>query len=88
VGNITQHIKSAVGTMHMIWTEPTALFNIFSFYTGLKPGATILVEPMALKNKEKSMFRTLKVLNPPLYYITKKADNLTIIRLEYLGQLI
>jgi hypothetical protein len=43
---------SAIGTMHIICAEPTALFNIFSFYTGLKPGATILVEPLALKNKE------------------------------------
>ncbi len=43
---------SAVGTMLIIWAEPTALFNIFPFYTGLKPGATILVEPLALKNKE------------------------------------
>jgi hypothetical protein len=44
---------SAVGTMHMIWAEPTALFNIFSFYNGLKPVATIPAEPLALKNKEK-----------------------------------
>ena len=44
---------SAIGTMHIIWAEPTALFNIFSFYNGLKPVATILVEPMALKNKRK-----------------------------------
>jgi hypothetical protein len=44
---------SAVGTMHIILAEPTALFNIYRFYTGLKPVATILVEPMALKNKEK-----------------------------------
>jgi hypothetical protein len=29
-----KHIKSAIGTMHIIWAEPTALFNIFSFTTG------------------------------------------------------
>ncbi len=48
-----KNVMSAIGTMHMIWAEPAALFIVFSFYTGLKPGATILVEPMALKNKEK-----------------------------------
>ncbi|MES2428508.1 MAG: hypothetical protein V4560_16120 [Bacteroidota bacterium] len=48
-----KRVMSAVGTMHIIWAEPTALFNIYRFYTGLKPVATILVEPMALKNEEK-----------------------------------
>ncbi|MES2426153.1 MAG: hypothetical protein V4560_04240 [Bacteroidota bacterium] len=29
-----KHVMSAVGTMHIIWAEPTALFNIFSFTPG------------------------------------------------------
>ncbi len=49
---------SAIGTMHMIWAEPTALFNIFSFYTGLKPVATILDEPLALKEENANISNT------------------------------
>jgi hypothetical protein len=29
-----KRVMSAVGTMHMILAEPTALFNIFSFHNG------------------------------------------------------
>jgi hypothetical protein len=61
-----KYIMSAVGTMHIIWAVPTTLFIVFSFYTGLKPGATILFEPLALKNKETQIFRTRKVSNPSL----------------------
>jgi hypothetical protein len=49
---------SAIGTMHIIWAVPTTLFIVFSFYTGLKPGATILFEPMALKEGSANISNT------------------------------